>query len=269
MDKYMKPKLDRPNKIVKANTKPCDKCEKHKGSKLLFDDYLEELSEYAMDAPGSYQGAGVWGGTGNYGFGGVKQISGQKLNPATKHMADLEQNLKTAHQKDDYSYEEEFANWKLDRIEDKFEDHDIQAEAYPTTSPSRSGTGSTFANLPGWPRTNTLTKKMDFIPDDKPREEQEAMKDQEEDWLDHLSTQPQPWENAEKMAKRAAEEQGGGLTGLKTKSNRAAPANNNTPSNGLGYSSLASPRKYVPDEIDQYRDDTKDILWKIGRENTF
>ena len=264
----MKHHSDRPKQIIKTNSKPCKACKKDMDKKLLFDDYEEELNEYAMDAPGSYQGASVWGGTGNFGIGGTKQISGQRLNRATKNIYDLEQNLQTADQKNDSSYEDEYAEWRLKTNEDKFEDHGIKQEAYPTMS-TKPGTGSTFANLPGYPAPNTIVKKMEFIPDDAANEEAEAMFDQEREWLDHIYSQPQTNDPAANQGRMAAVQQGGGPNGVKTNPKPAAPRNTNTPSNGLGYSALAAPKQYVPNELDQYRDDTKDILWKIGRRNTY
>jgi len=266
----MKTTNDRPKKIVQANSKPCSKCEKsssRKGKRLMFDDYEEELREYAMDSIGSYQGSSVWAGTGNVGLGGTRQLATQRLNKATKKVADLEVNLDLADQRGDDNFEDEYAEEQLRNMEKKFMDHNIVPEAFPKMSSSPGGRESSFANLPGYPRQNSLEKKMDFIPDDQEKTEEEEMKDNEEEWIDHLMTQPQTTDQAAQMSKTMGKQLQvqAGLQNQPEKIKR----NFDTHSNVGTVGGVIAPKKFVPDEIDQYTDGTKDILWKIGRKNIF
>jgi len=252
-------------KIVAANTPSCKTCKKTKGSssRLLFDDYDEELNEYAMDAPGSYQGASVWAGTGNYGFGGIKQISGQKLNKATQKISDLEAEFEKADQRDDDNFEDEYAEIELEKMKDKFEKYGVQPvqnEAYGIQQAAPSGRSNTFANLPGYPRPNSLVKKMDFIPDDQTASLEAGMEKREEEWLDHLAQQPMGYDKATVEKNK--------LLKNRIPQTPTIKRNNYTPSNGLGYGAIANAKQYVPKELDQYSDNSEDILWTIGKRNT-
>ena len=254
-------KKPRPEKIIKANTPSCSSCKKDKNKHLMFDDYKEELMEYQMDLPGSYQGGSVWGGTGNYGFGGKRQIVQQKLNPATQAMADFETDSHLAAQKDlSDEFDEEYIEDKLSDQEEKLLTHNSAiAEAYPTMSLGK-GKADTFSNLPGFPRTNTLEKQVDHIPDDFEAEEEQKLDRLEDKWIDHLQQQPKPDNRANKFAQIYAAE-------FKDDEERIKD-NNDTPSNGLGYSSLDNAKRFVPKELDQYSNNKEDILWTIGRRNS-
>ncbi len=253
-----------PKKIIKQNSKPhkSKKTNDYDGKKMLYDDYKEELFEYQMDLPGSYQGGSVWGGTGNYGFGGKKQIVNQTLNPATQTMADYEEESRYAKQVDQSEeFDEDYLDDRIEDIEDRLiQNNSAIAEAYPNMSLGK-GKSSSFANLPGWPRTNTLSKQIDFIPDDSEAEEEQKMERLEDEWIDHLETQPQTDDKALTFAKLYAKE-------MEPRRKNTIKRNMDTPSNGFGYSSLANAKRFVPKELDQYSKNEEDILWTIGRKNS-
>jgi len=229
-----------------------DKTNKPKYKRLLSDDYLDELAEYAMAVPGTYQGGSVWSGTGNYGFGGTKQLANQKLIPATKKVANYEVDLNIADQRDDRDYADEYAEQELERIEKKFEDHNIMPEQ---TISSMSGPPATVPN-------SKLSKKMEFIPDDSEKTEEESLKDREEEWVEHLATQSQPFDKAREAAEQEAEK-------IKAQNDyKPEDANrlSRDTSGALGsVGHLVSAKKFVPDEIDRYRDDSSDLFQRVTR----